>query len=97
MLTKREILEYLKLYKERKQERYSIKKLGLFGSYAKDMAKESSDIDIVVEFSKPDIFNQIGIMQDLKEYFKKEVDVISLWKNINPKLKKRIDKETIYV
>jgi len=97
MLTKEDILSYLKSYKKEKQKHYNIKRLGLFGSYAKNTAKNSSDIDIVVEFTKPDMFNQIGIMQDLKEYFKKDVDVISLWKHINPKLKKRIDKDAIYV
>jgi len=97
MLTKEDILSYLKSYKKEKQKQYNIKRLGLFGSYAKSTAKNSSDIDIVVEFTKPDMFNQIGIMQDLKEYFKKDVDVISLWKHINPKLKKRIDKDAIYV
>ena len=97
MLSKNEILKFLKKYKEEKKDIYYIKKIGLFGSYAKEQQSEISDIDIVVEFNKPDLFNQIGIMQDLEEYFKKDVDVISLWKHINPKLKKRIDKDTIYV
>ena len=97
MLSKKEILKFLKKYKEEKKDIYHINKLGLFGSYAKEQQSEISDVDIVVEFNKPDLFNQIGIMQDLKEYFKKDVDVISLWKQINPKLKKRIDKDTIYV
>ena len=97
MLSKKEILKFLKQYKEEKKDIYHIKKLGLFGSYAKEQQSEVSDVDIVVEFNKPDLFNQIGIMQDLKEYFKKDVDVISIWKHINPKLKKRIDKDAIYV
>ena len=97
MLSKNEILKFLKKYKEEKKDIYQIKKIGLFGSYAKEQQSEVSDIDIVVEFNKPDLFNQIGIMQDLKEYFKKDVDVVSLWKYINPKLKKRIDKDAIYV
>jgi predicted nucleotidyltransferase len=97
MLTTNDILKFLKDYKKNKQDIYHIKKIGIFGSYAKNMQNENSDIDIVVEFSKPDMFNQIGIMQELKEYFKKDIDVISLWKHINPKLKKRIDQDAIYV
>jgi len=97
MLTQKEILQYLKKYKINKSNIYSIKKLGLFGSFAKNSANEYSDIDIVVEFNKPDMFNQISIMQELKEHFKKDVDVISLWSHINKKKKKRIDKDAIYV
>ena len=97
MLSLEEILKSLKRYKEQKAKLYSIKKIGLFGSYAKNQATLKSDIDIVVEFYKPDLFNQIAIMQDLKEYFKKDVDVIAIWKGMNPRLKRRIDKEAIII
>ncbi len=97
MLTKEEILSYLKKYKSEKQREYHIKRLGIFGSYARDEANEKSDIDIVVDFEKPDLLNQIGIMQELHEAFGTRVDVISLWKHMNPKLLKRIQKDVIYV
>ena len=32
---------------------YGVKRIGLFGSYAKGVQNEDSDIDIVAEFSKP--------------------------------------------
>jgi len=97
MLKTEEILQYLKEYKTLKEEAYSINKLGIFGSYARGEAKESSDIDIVVDFKKADLFNQISIMQELEKKFNKHVDVIALWKRINPKLLSRIQKDAIYV
>lgn len=97
MLTTDNILQYLKEYKSIKQEPYSIKKLGIFGSYARGEANEKSDIDIVVDFEKADIFNQISIMQDLEKQFNTHVDVIALWKRMNPKLLSRIQKDAIYV
>jgi predicted nucleotidyltransferase len=97
MLTTKELLESLKEYKALKKEVYHIKKLGIFGSYARGEAKEESDIDIVVDFEKADLFNQISIMQELKEKFGKDVDVIALWKRMNPKLLSRIKKGAIYV
>jgi predicted nucleotidyltransferase len=96
-LSKHQILQYLKEYKKEKSEKYAIKELGLFGSYARDEANKDSDIDIVVDFCKPDLLNQIGMMQELKLYFKTNVDVIALWKKMNPKLKKRIERDVIYV
>ena len=97
MLSKETILQYLKEYKALKKDSYSILKIGIFGSYARDEANENSDIDIVVDFEKADLFNQIGIMQELEEKFNKHVDVIALWKHMNPKLLSRIQRDAIYV
>ena len=94
---KNEILEYLKHYKEKYKNKYHIKKIGIFGSFAKNIDTKKSDIDIVVDFYKADLLAQVGIMNDLKEHFKKDVDVIVYWDKMNPRLKKRIKKEAIYV
>ena len=91
------VLKYLKEYKSQKADAYSIKRVGCFGSVARGEEREDSDIDIVVEFNKPDLFNLIAIKQDLKEYFKRDVDVVALWSKMNPKLKRRIEKDAIYV
>ncbi len=96
MLTQQEILDYLKKYKALKKDEYSINKLGIFGSYARGDAHDGSDIDVVVDFDKPDLFNQVGIMQELREKFNTEVDVIALWKRMNPKLLSRIQRDAIY-
>lgn len=97
MLTQQEILNYLKEYKALKKEEYSIKEIGIFGSYARGDAHEGSDIDVVVDFNKPDLLNQVGIMQELREKFNTKVDVIALWKRMNPKLLSRIQRDAIYV
>ena len=64
---------------------------------SQEVKREDSDIDIVVEFKKPDLFNLVAIKQDLKEYFKRDVDVVALWSKMNPKLKRRIQRDAIYV
>ena len=97
MVSKTELIEFLKRYKKNKKEEYHLKRIGIFGSIAKGSNTQSSDIDIVVEFSKPNLFNQAAIMQDLKEKFNVDVDVIALSKYTNSKLAQRIKKEAIYV
>jgi predicted nucleotidyltransferase len=32
---------------------YGVKRIGLFGSYAKGTPSETSDVDVVVEFARP--------------------------------------------
>ncbi len=97
MLNIEEILQYLKEYKTQKKEIYNIRKIGIFGSFARGEAGPKSDIDIVVDFEKADIYNQISIMQELEKKFNRHVDVIALWKRMNPKLLSRIEKDAIYV
>ena len=96
-MSQTEILKILKGYKEKFAEQYGIISLGLFGSAAKDQVKADSDIDIVVNLKKQDMFNIIGIKQDLEETLHTHVDVISYREKMNAFLKSRIDKEAIYV
>ena len=97
MLTKEEVSSYLKQYKQKHLEDYHLTKLGFFGSIARGQQTQSSDLDVVVEFSKPNLFIQAGIMEDLKEKFNVDVDVIALSNHTNYKLLKRINQDVIYV
>jgi len=92
-----EIIRTLSGFVEMNRDRYKIIRIGVFGSAARDDMNEQSDIDVVVELGKQDLFNIIGIKQDLEEKFSKSVDVISYREKMNQFLKKRIDKEAVYV
>lgn len=94
-MDQKEIFLLLKKYK--KENKYQIKKLGVFGSAAKNRMEENSDIDIVVNLRKQDLFDLIGIKQDLEERFMCPVDIVSYRGTMNSFLKKRIDEEAIYV
>jgi hypothetical protein len=91
------ILEFLKQYKIKNGPNYTINKIGIFGSAARNELSVDSDIDIVVELERADLFYLIGIKNDLKEIFKRDVDIIRYNSKMNPFLKKRIDKEAYYV
>lgn len=92
-----EIVFSLRRFKEMNQEKYNIIKIGLFGSAARESMIKESDIDVVVELGKPDLFNLIGIKQDLEEQLHRSVDIVRYRKKMNAFLKKRIDKEAVYV
>ena len=53
MLTKEEITGVLRENLAYLASEYGVERIGLCGSYAKDMPTESSDVDIVVEFARP--------------------------------------------
>lgn len=96
-MNRNDVVLSLRKFKEVNKEKYSIVKIGLFGSAVRNESRETSDIDIVVELSEPDLFKLIGIKQDLEDQFRRSVDIIRYRDTMNRFLKKRIDNEAVYV
>ncbi|MEX2345447.1 MAG: nucleotidyltransferase domain-containing protein [Balneolaceae bacterium] len=96
-MNREEILAYLSKKKPEFEEKYGVKKIGLFGSYAEGKNNEQSDIDIVVELIQPDLLILIGIKQHIQEKLGKKVDIVRYRDRMNHTLKKRIDKDALYV
>jgi len=92
-MSRSDIIQTLKVFKEQHAEEYGIQVLGIFGSLARDEATKDSDVDVVVKVIKQDMFNLIGIKQGLEEILHTSVDLISYREKMNPFLKKRIDKD----
>lgn len=84
-LTSKKIIEMIKKEKDKLKEK-GVKKIGLFGSYAKDSQKQASDIDFLVEFEKISSNNFFGLLFLLEKLFKRKIDIIeinSLRKELN--------------
>jgi uncharacterized protein len=91
------IINKLKELKPILKERYGIEEFALFGSYARDEQNEQSDIDIaIVKIEKKDYFKRVQAKYYLEEIFKKSVDIGYL-NSMRSFLKKRVEKEMIYV
>ena len=95
-MTKKDILNYLSKHKKEFQKEYEVEQIGLFGSYARNEAREDSDIDIFV-YMKPDFFKLVGLKQQIEDYFNIKVDIVRLRDKMNMALKRRILKDGIYV
>ncbi|MBU4332195.1 nucleotidyltransferase domain-containing protein [Patescibacteria group bacterium] len=98
MLTKEEILKFLKENKKFFRENFQVTKIGLFGSYARNEQDEASDIDILIELERtvPDIFNtKKELRKYIKESLDKEVD-IGREKYLKPYFANYISKEVLY-
>ena len=76
---------------------YQVKKIGIFGSVAKGQQRSGSDLDILIEFSKPISFFQfIELEEFLSKILNKKVDLVSK-KGLKQAIKKQVLKEVIYV
>ncbi len=79
MLTKKSILEILKSKKEL-LDKYGVANIGLFGSFLDGNPKQSSDIDILVDFksSEETYDNLLSIYDVLQESFKNyKIDIVT--------------------
>lgn len=95
--TTNQIVDYLRTQKDFFKKEFKVKKIGIFGSYARGDVYEESDLDIMVELEKPDLFYMIGIKQAIEEVLGRKVDVVRLRERMNKALKRRIEQDVIYV
>jgi uncharacterized protein len=98
MTTRDQILSFISQNKKMLRDRYHISRIGLFGSYARGEQKDTSDIDLLVEFedNTQDLYD---IKIQIKELFRSEFGIetdICREKYIKPGIKKTILKETVY-
>ena len=78
-------------------KKYFVSNLGLFGSYVRGDQSENSDIDALVEFSKPiGLFHFLRLQEYLEEILEEKVDLVS--KNaLKKRIAEHILKEVIYI
>ncbi len=96
MKGKEQILQILKEHHKELEERYSVRKIGVFGSYARGCADESSDIDIYVEFDAPKFRNIAGAWNKLESLLGKKVDMFYPHKNMRESLYQNIQREVVF-
>lgn len=90
-------LEILTKYKNENFDKYGIDALGIFGSVARDEATSASDVDICIKTKTPDMFMIIHIKDELQTLLSSQVDIVRVRDKMNEFLKKRIEKDAIYV
>ena len=94
---KSKILSALKEITPGLLDKYGVTRIGIFGSVARDDASEQSDVDIVYEMSRPNLFTVVHLKEELEKILHCSVDLVRYRERMNPLLKKRIEKDCIYV
>lgn len=76
---------------------YGVKRLGIFGSAAREELRPGSDIDLLVEFSRsPGLFKFIELESFLENILERKVDAVTE-NALKPTLKEKILQDVIYV
>jgi predicted nucleotidyltransferase len=77
-------------------DRFSVKRIGYFGSYSRDEQTDKSDIDIIVEFSKPVGWEFFDLQEFLEHELNIKVDLVSS-RALKEQLRDSILKQVQYV
>jgi predicted nucleotidyltransferase len=95
MISQNQILSSLHNYKKQYEEQYGIEDIGIFGSYARNTAKENSDVDVFIKLKHSNLFLLSRIRIELEELFGIHTDLVQLRDKMNLYLKKHIEEEAI--
>ncbi len=96
-MNRSDLLNTLAEFKRIEGDKYGLLSIGVFGSFAREQASEFSDADIVVMTETPDPFIMVHIKEDLEERLRMPVDLVRFREKMNPFLRRRIEKEAVYV
>ena len=96
-MTRHEVLATLSNYLRAHEREHGILRLGVFGSAARDQLRDDSDIDVVVELSRPDLFALVGIKRELEKLLRRKVDIVRYRERMSNFLKQRIDRDAVFV
>ena len=97
MKTKEEILRTLEQLKKEIKASFKAKEIGVFGSVIRKEQRETSDIDILVDFEDgADIFDLVGLALFLEERFNQKVDVVPK-EDLRKELRESVLKEVVYL
>jgi len=99
MVEQNQIIHYLSANKQSISRRYRLKKLGIFGSYARNEQTVASDLDLLIEFE-----DNTTEITDRKDFLRKEIQSvfhipvdICREKYIKPIFRQQILSDAIYV
>ena len=91
-----EIKKTLKDHEKILNEKFKVKSIMIFGSYARNEQKEGSDVDIIVDFSEPIGLEFIDLKEYIEEILGMKVDLVTP-RAIRKKMRKFILKEAVKI
>jgi uncharacterized protein len=96
MISKHDILLKLKELKPTLYKDYSVKEIGLFGSFSDGTFSDESDIDLIVELERPIGWKFFSLEIYLQKIFDRKIDLVT--KNaLKEQIKDSILKKVNYV
>ena len=95
-MSKSIVIERLNELKPFLQKEYSVKSIGLFGSFSDNSFSDESDIDILVEFEKPIGWKFFTLEIYLEKTFGRKIDLVTK-SALKDQIKEKIMQQVKYI
>jgi len=97
MKTLQEIESIIRDEKPTLRHRFKVKEIGIFGSFVRGEQKDTSDLDLLIDFEEsPGLIRYVGLQNYLSDKTGERVDLITK-SGLKPRVSEHIMKEVIYV
>ena len=89
------VIEILRSHEGEIKKRFGVRRIGIFGSFARGEQKEFSDVDVLVEFEKPTFDNFMNLAFFLEDLFLQKVDLVTP-NSLSPYIGSYVNAEVIW-
>ena len=96
MKSREEVLEILATVKPELRREFKVRRIGLFGSYARSQQSPDSDVDVLVEVDPSIGLRFVTLAERIEKHVGLRTEVVSS-RAIKPRHRKLIESEVIYV
>ncbi|MCK9405435.1 nucleotidyltransferase family protein [Methanothrix sp.] len=97
MKTLEEIEGILRDQKPILKKMYKVKEIGIFGSFARGEQKDTSDLDLLIDFEEPiGLIQYVGLQNYLSDKIGEQVDLVTR-SGLKPRISRHVLREVIYV
>ncbi|MBE0644272.1 MAG: nucleotidyltransferase family protein [Bacteroidetes bacterium] len=90
-----QIIAFLRAHKEEFMRRFTVERIGLFGSFLHGKQTDSSDIDILVVLERPTFDHYMDLKFQLEDSFGKSVDLI-MESSIKSRIRTQVLRDVVY-
>lgn len=96
-MKKQQALTILQRHKADILSQFAVRHLALFGSTARDEARDDSDVDVLVDFERPATFSRyVELLAYLEKILNRKVDLVTQ-SGIKPRARQHIERDLIRV
>jgi len=94
-MAQNDILSCLRARKKELQDKFTVRRIGVFGSHARGDADLHSDVDVLVELDQPTFDHYMDLKFFLEQLFNANVDLV-MADTVKPRLRPYINQEVVY-
>jgi len=94
--TANECVKLLKAYKKNNADKFGLKRIGIFGSFARGEQNNNSDLDVYIESDTISLFQMGSLLNDLENLLGIKIDLVHKHKRLRAEFLNTIKRDIIY-